>query len=49
VHEFVGAVLAGRAPLVDARTAAAWTAPGICAHQSALAGGEPTPVPDFTA
>jgi predicted dehydrogenase len=48
VHEFVSAVLAGRRPLVDARTAAAWTAPGICAHQSALAGGEPTAVPDFT-
>lgn len=49
VHEFVTAIRDGRRPLVDAPTAAAWTAPGICAHQSALAGGVLVEVPEFTA
>jgi predicted dehydrogenase len=49
VHEFVDSILSGRKPLVDARTAAAWTAPGICAHESALNGGQPVDVPDFAA
>lgn len=47
VHEFVTSILAGRAPRVDARTAAAWTAPGICAHGSALAGGTRVDVPAY--
>jgi predicted dehydrogenase len=47
VHEFVTSAVTGRAPLVDATTAAAWTAPGICAHQSALDGGGRVEVPDF--
>jgi predicted dehydrogenase len=49
VHEFLTAIVNGRAPLPDARTSAAWTAAGICAHQSALAGGELVAVPDFAA
>jgi len=49
VHEFVSSILDGRAPRVDARTAAAWTAPGICAHQSALADGTRVQVPDYRA
>jgi hypothetical protein len=48
VHEFVTSVITGRPPVVDAPTAAAWTAPGICAHQSALAGGCRVDVPEFT-
>jgi predicted dehydrogenase len=48
VHEFVSGILSDRRPVVDAKTAAAWTAPGICAHQSALNGGQPVDVPDFT-
>jgi hypothetical protein len=32
---------------VDARTAAAWSAPGICAHDSALLSGAAVDVPDF--
>lgn len=48
VHEFVGSIMSGRRPLVGARTAAAWTAPGICAHESARIGGQPVDVPDFT-
>jgi predicted dehydrogenase len=47
VHEWVSSILEGRQPRMDARTAAAWTAPGICAHQSALADGQPVEVPDF--
>ncbi|MDQ1512563.1 MAG: hypothetical protein QOC59_405, partial [Microbacteriaceae bacterium] len=36
-----------RAPLIDARRSANWTAPGICAHQSALAGGAEIRVPTY--
>lgn len=45
VHEFVSSVLEGREPRVDAKTAASWTAPGICAHLSAMRDGEPVVVP----
>ncbi len=37
----------GEQPWVDARRSAAWTAPGICAHESALAGGVPVQVPQY--
>jgi predicted dehydrogenase len=47
VHEWLTSIVTGRRPLVDARTAAAWTAPGIRAHDSALAGGQLADVPDF--
>jgi hypothetical protein len=47
VHEFVSSIVEGRAPLVDAYRSAAWTAPGICAHQSALAGGAEVAVPEY--
>lgn len=47
VDEFVRSIVEGRAAAIDARTAAAWTAPGICAHQSALAGGSEVRVPDY--
>ena len=47
VHEFVRSIVERRSPLVDVRTAARWTAPGICAHQSALRGGEPVEVPAY--
>jgi predicted dehydrogenase len=49
VHEWITSITSGRRPLVDARTAAAWTAPGICAHDSALADGRLVEVPDFSA
>ena len=48
VHEFVDAILGDRPPLVDELTAADWTAPGICAHESALRGGDVVAVPRFT-
>jgi len=47
VHEFISSVVEGRTPRIDARTAAAWTAPGIVAHQSALAGGAELAVPVY--
>ncbi len=49
VHEFVSSIVDNRPPRVDARTAATWTAPGICAHQSALEGGKEIQVPDYGA
>ena len=47
VHEFVSSVVSGAFPAIDAITAADWTAPGICAHESALRGGESVAVPGF--
>ncbi|ACQ79069.1 oxidoreductase domain protein [Beutenbergia cavernae DSM 12333] len=46
-HEFVRAVVEGRPPSIDAVTAANWTAVGICAHDSAMAGGARVAIPDF--
>lgn len=46
-HEFVRAIVENRAPFVDAATATDWTAPGICAHQSALHDGQTVAVPSF--
>lgn len=46
-HEFVSAVLAQRKPTVDVFEAVAYTAPGIVAHQSALAGGRQLQIPQF--
>lgn len=48
VHEFVRAIVEGRRAQVDARTGARWTAPGIAAHQSAMADGAAVEVPTFT-
>jgi predicted dehydrogenase len=47
VHEFVRSIVEGRRPAIDAVSAADWCAPGICAHESALKGGEPVTVPRF--
>jgi predicted dehydrogenase len=47
VNEYVRSIVDAHSPLIDARTAARWTAPGICAHQSALAGGTEIEVPDY--
>lgn len=47
VHEFVSSIVEGRRPAVDAVRAAEFTAPGICAHRSALAGGDAVTVPDY--
>ncbi len=47
VHEFVMSIVEQRPPRIDAITAAHWTAPGICAHESAMDGGRHVQVPCF--
>jgi predicted dehydrogenase len=47
VHEFLRSIVEQREPAVNAVTAANWTAAGICAHQSAMAGGSEVGVPGF--
>jgi predicted dehydrogenase len=48
VHEFVSALVEDRDPRPNAVTSANWTCVGICAHQSALKGGELVRLPAFT-
>lgn len=48
VNEFVAALVNKRAPFPDAVTSANWTCVGICAHESALKGGEIVRLPEFT-
>lgn len=47
-HEFVRSIVEERPPAIDALTAANWTAPGLCAHESALRDGEGVTIPAFT-
>jgi predicted dehydrogenase len=47
VHEFVRSIVEERPAAIDAVTAANWTAVGICAHESAMRGGERVAIPDF--
>ncbi len=47
VHEFVRSIVEGRKPAIDGVTAANWTAPGLCAHQSAMQGGAEVDIPRF--
>jgi len=47
VHEFVRSIVEDRPAAIDAVTAATWTAPGLCAHASALRNGERVEIPDF--
>jgi predicted dehydrogenase len=46
-HEFISAIVEGRKPAVDVYEAVAYTAPGIVAHQSALAKGRQSEIPSF--
>ena len=46
-HEFIQAIVEDRHPSVNIWEAAAYTAPGIVAHASALADGELRKIPDF--
>ncbi len=48
VNEFLQALAANRDPSPNAVTSANWTCVGICAHQSALKGGEIVKLPAFT-
>jgi len=45
VHEFVRSIVERRESAVDAGRAANWTMTGICAHESAMAGGKWVDVP----
>jgi predicted dehydrogenase len=47
VHAFLMACVGERPPMPDAETSVNWTMVGICAHQSALAGGEKIRIPTF--
>ncbi len=47
VHHFLSAVLGDAPAMPDAATSANWTAVGICAHQSAMKGGEKIKIPEF--
>ncbi len=47
VHEFVSAIVEGRESAIDAVTSAYYSAAGVCAHQSALAGGARIFLPEF--
>jgi predicted dehydrogenase len=48
VNEMVNALLEDRDPWPNAVTSANWTCVGICAHESAMKGGELVRLPDFT-
>jgi len=47
VQEFVAAIVEGRDSAVDAELAANYTLAGICAHESAMKGGERITIPRF--
>lgn len=47
-HEFVSALVEDRDPFPNAVQSANWTCVGICAHESAMKGGEIVRLPAFT-
>ena len=47
-HEFLTALVEGRDCAVNAVKSANWTCVGLCAHESALAGGKIVKLPAFT-
>lgn len=47
-HEFISALVEDRDPYPNAVQSANWTCVGICAHESALKGGEIVRLPEFT-
>ncbi|MFN8707559.1 MAG: Gfo/Idh/MocA family protein [Planctomyces sp.] len=48
VHEFLSALQEDRDPRPNAVTSENWTCVGICAHESAMKGGEIVRLPEFT-
>jgi predicted dehydrogenase len=48
VHEFVSALVEDRDPWPNAVQSANWTCVGLCAHQSAMQGGQIVRLPEFT-
>ncbi len=47
-HEFIMSLVEDRRPFPDAAQSANWTCVGLCAHESALAGGKIVRLPAFT-
>ncbi|MGC1273356.1 MAG: Gfo/Idh/MocA family oxidoreductase [Planctomycetaceae bacterium] len=47
-HEFLTALVEDRDPYPNAPKSANWTCVGLCAHESALKGGEIVKLPEFT-
>ncbi|MEP6716457.1 MAG: Gfo/Idh/MocA family oxidoreductase [Terriglobia bacterium] len=47
VHEFVSSVIESRPSFPDVYQSVNWTCAGICAHESAMRGGQMVPLPDF--
>jgi predicted dehydrogenase len=47
IDDFVRAITQGEAAPIDVYRAVEMTAPGLCAHQSAIKGGQPVAIPDF--
>ncbi|MDB6126315.1 MAG: oxidoreductase [Verrucomicrobia bacterium] len=47
IHEFLRSIIEERAPAIDEFKAADWTAPGICAHESAMNSGRVVEIPTF--
>ncbi|MCE9547692.1 MAG: Gfo/Idh/MocA family oxidoreductase [Planctomycetia bacterium] len=47
-HEFITALLESRDPFPNAVESANWTCVGLCAHESAMKGGEIVRLPEFT-
>lgn len=45
--EFIASIIQDRPPEIDTHTAARWTAPGICAHQSAMSNGAQINIPNY--
>jgi hypothetical protein len=48
VHEFVNALVEGRAPYLDAAQSANITCVGILAHESAMEGGKIKYLPEYS-
>jgi len=46
-HEFIRSIVEERPPTIDVFKAANWTAAGLCAHDSAMRGGEKVEIPRF--
>jgi predicted dehydrogenase len=47
VHEFVSSIVEGRPSFPDVYQSLNWTCAGICAHESAMRGGEMVKLPNF--
>ena len=47
VHAWLSAIRGERPALPDAETSANWTMVGLCAHESAMKGGEKIPIPQM--